>query len=290
MITFCCRNIAVKKKGDSKNDSICWLEIFAWLCAIIAFAPAFVWLYNALAQSGQLRDAIVILVTALAILSIEYKIRPHKPVFSILSAQWLFFGYVAIFCARYLGIWGVFLSLAGFSSALIALGLACFDKRRYVYAGGVSFYAFTVLSFFTHAFDLPLRVLAGKLSAYILSFFNDSVALLAYGGESAQIALRVGGKSYLVATECNGFGIILGCVVLSVVAVMFRRKISAIKRISIIVVSALFAYIMNSLRIVSIILLASIVGSGNYHIMHETVGYIFFAMSLISVWQFSRKI
>lgn len=275
---------------DSKKLPFGWLEIFAWICAIVAFTPACVWLYGALAQSGQLRDAIIILVSALAVLSVEYRIRPHKPKFSMLSAQWLFFGYVAIFVAKYLGIWGVFLALAGFSSALISLGLACFDKRRYVYAGGVSFFAFTILSFFTHAFDLPLRVLAGKLSAYILSFFNKSVVLLAYGGESAQIALKVDGKSYLVATECNGFGIILGCVVLSIIAVFFRKNIKMLKRLSIIVVSALFAYLMNSLRIVAIICLAPIVGSGNYHLMHETMGYTFFALSLISVWQFARKI
>ena len=287
---FGVRLFAVENFNDNKKNSFGWLEIVAWICAIIAFAPACVWLYGALAQSGQLRDAIVILISALAVLSVEYKIRPHKPKFSRLSAQWLFFGYIAIFLARYLDIWGVFLALAGFSSALIAFGVACFDKRRYVYAGGASFYAFTVLSFFTHAFDLPLRVLAGKLSAYILSFFNKSVALLAYGGESAQIALKVDGKSYLVATECNGFGIILGCIVLSVIAVFFRKNIGYFKRISIIAISAMFAYLMNSLRIVAIISLAPIVGSSNYHLMHETMGYTFFAISLISVWQLARKI
>ena len=280
----------VKNNQDRKSKSVGLLEIVAWACALVAFAPACVWLYGALAQSGQLRDAIVILVSALAVLSVEYKIRPHKPVFSRLSLQWLLFGYVAMFVARYLGICGVFLALAGFSSALVALGLACFDRRRYVYAGGAAFYAFTVLSFFTQAFDLPLRVLAGKLSAYILSIFNKSVALLAYTGESAQIALKVDGKSYLVATECNGFGIILGCIVLSVIAVFFRKNITFFKRIFIIIVSAIFAYLMNSLRIVAIICLAPIVGSGNYHLMHETMGYTFFAVSLISIWQFSRKI
>ncbi len=284
----------MEKNCDSKKDSkkrVGWLEVIAWVCAIVAFSPACVWLYKALAQSGQLRDAIVILVTALGVLSIEYNIRPHKPRFSLLAVKWLLFGYISIFVAKYFGIWGVFVSLAGFSSTLIALGLTLFSRRRYVYAAGGSFYAFTVLSFFTQAFDLPLRILAGRLSAYILSLFNDSVALLAYGSDSVQIALKVSGRTYLVATECNGFGIILGCVVLSIVIALFRKKISTLKRILIIPLAAFFAYVMNSLRIVTIIVLAStLVGSQHYHFMHETVGYIFFAISLILVWLFSKKI
>ncbi len=286
-----CLDFMDLKDKDTNGDGISLLAVFVWFCAIVAFSPAIIWLYRAVAQTSQLRDAVIILVTVLVVLAIEYGIRPHKPRFSTIAGGWLLLGYIAIFFAKYFGALGGVVSLAGFSCAIVALGLSCFDGRRYVYAAGGAFYAFTVLSFFTQTFDLPLRILAGKFSAFILSMFNDSVMLMSYGGETAQIALKVAGRSYLVATECNGFGIILGCIVLSIVVAIFRSDISIFKRLLIVPVAALFAYAMNSFRIVAIVTFASFAwGRENYHLMHETVGYVFFAMSLISVWQISRKI
>ena len=278
------------KSADSSKDGVSWLEITAMVLAFAAFAPVAVWLYGALVQSQQLRDAVVVLVTVLLILAVEYGIRPHKPAFSRLSVQWLLGAYAAIIASKFLGIWGVFLALAGFSAALVAAGVACFDKKRYVYAAGGAFYAFTVLSFFVRAFDLPLRVLAGKLSVWILSLFNKSTALLVYGGDSPQIGIFVDGRSYLVATECNGFGIISGCVVMAVVCAIFRRGLSLVKRLAIVVLCALSAYLVNSLRIAAIVCLAPAVGRQNYHLMHETLGYLFFAAALLSVWQMARKL
>lgn len=272
---------------EKQKDSS-WLDSFAWLCAAAAFSPAAYWLYLALSKSGQLRDAVVVLATALAVLAIEYKIRPHKPAFSGDSACWLAGGYAAIFSAKYFGAAGAIVSLAGFCAAIVALGLACFDRRRYVYAGGGAFFVFVLLSFFLRAFDLPLRILAGRLSARILSLFNDSVALVSYGGESAQIGLRAGGRSYLVATECNGFGIIAGCVLLSVVCAIFAKNVPVWKRVGAVALAGIFAYLVNSLRIVAIVSLAPFVS--DYHFMHETVGYIFFASALLAVWTFSRKL
>jgi len=272
---------------EKKSDRVFWFDAAAWACAAVVFAPAAVWLYGALAKSGQLREAIVILVASLAVLSIEYGIRPRKPAYSAASAEWLLAGYALIFSSRYFGIWGVFPALAGFSAALTALGLACFERRRYVYAAGGSFFAFTVLSFFTPIFDMPLRVLAGGLSAKILSIFNDSVALVACAGESPQIALRVSGATYLVAAECNGFGIILGCVVLSIIGALFSEGRSVLRRVLSVAGSALVAYIMNSIRIVAIISLAPLVGMSRYHLLHETAGYVFFAIALICAWRIS---
>lgn len=86
---------------------------------------------------------------------------------------------------------------------------------------GGAFYIFTLLSFAIKIFDLPLRILAGKLSAFALSKFNDSVQLFMLKGQDPQIAMNVDGASYLVATECNGFGIISSCLVLSAVFGVF---------------------------------------------------------------------
>ena len=91
-----------------------------------------------------------------------------------------------------------------------------------------------------------------------------------------------------MATECNGFGIIAGCVLLSVVCAIFAKNVSVWKRVGAVALAGIFAYLVNSLRIVAIVSLAPFVS--DYHFMHETFGYIFFASALLAVWAFSRKL
>ena len=170
----------------------------------------------------------------------------------------------------------VLLTLFGASAFLVSIGLACFDRKRYVYAVGGAFYIFTLLSFAIKIFDLPLRILAGKLSAFALSKFNDSVQLFMLKGQEPQIAMNVDGASYLVATECNGFGIISSCLVLSAVLAFFRSDASIIKKAALITLSGALGYFLNSMRIVSIVAVAPIAGKENYFFWHEAFGYAFF--------------
>jgi len=265
------------------------LEVFAWVCAVVAFSPAIVWLAGALSKSPQLRDAVVILVTAILVMAVEYKIRPHRPRLTADSAKWLLGSYAALIASNFLGLFGGFLALAGLSGAIVAAGLACFDRRRYVYAAGGAFYAFTLMSFLIGAFDFPLRVLAGRMAVWILSFFNSSVSLVTFPNASPQIGIMAGGSSFLVATECNGFGIISACVVLATASVIFRKNIGILRRIAIVLLCAVFAYAANSLRIAAIISAAEIAGKENYGLMHEAFGYVFFALALVCVWTASRK-
>ena len=101
--------------------------------------------------------------------------------------------------------------------------------------------------------------------------------------------MNVDGASYLVATECNGFGIISSCLVLSAVLSFFRKDASVVKRLSIIFISGILGYVLNSMRIVSIILVAPIAGKENYFFWHETFGYAFFTVALLLVFWISKQ-
>jgi len=271
------------------NKKIDFFEIMAWGFALVAFSPALLWLVRGLFQSQQLRDAMIIMLSALAVLAVEQKIRPHVPRVGKAQIAWLICAYAAFFVSQFFGVWGALVILAGLTMAIIAAGLACFDKPRYVYAAGGAFYAFTLLSFFIKLFDLPLRIWAGELSAKILALFNKSVQLLASGSVNPQIAMRVDGKTYMVATECNGFGIISSCLILSIVMAIFSNSISWWRRLLIPVISILIAYFANSMRIVFIVATATLADAKWYDFIHEFWGYFFFALALISVWIFSRK-
>ena len=266
-----------------------WLEYLAWIGAAAGFSPAFYWLGRAVVASQQLRDAFIILVVAGVVMAMEYRIRPHRPrfdgnVFAALAAA-----YAAFFSAGFLGaFWNVMLTLFGVSAFIASVGLACFDRRRYVYAVGGAFYIFTLLSFAVKVFDFPLRVLAGRLSAFALSKFNDTVQLFLIRGQDPQIAMNVDGASYLVATECNGFGIISSCIVLSAVLSFFRSDASIFKKAALIVLSGGIGYFLNSMRIVSIVAVAPLAGKEGYFFWHEAFGYAFFAAALLLVFRVSK--
>ena len=266
-----------------------WLEYLAWIGAAAGFSPALYWLGKAVVDSQQLRDAFIILVVAGIVMAMEHGLFPHKPRFNKNVLAALAVAYAAFFCAGLFGVFAnVMLTLFGVSAFIVSIGFACFDRKRYVLAVGGAFYIFTILSFAIKIFDLPLRVWAGKLSAFVLSKFNDTVQLFLIRGQEPQIAMNVDGASYLVATECNGFGIISSCFVLSAVLAFFRSDASIIKKAALIALSGALGYFLNSMRIVSIVAVAPIAGKENYFFWHEAFGYAFFAAALLLVFQISR--
>ena len=108
-------------------------------------------------------------------------------------------------------------------------------------------------------------------------------------GSDPQIAMNVGGASYLVATECNGFGIISSCIVLSAILTFFGGNRSILKKGAIVIGSGLIGYILNSLRIVSIIAVAPLAGEKGYFYWHEAFGYFYFAVAMLVVIWLSRR-
>lgn len=91
-----------------------------------------------------------------------------------------------------------------------------------------------------------------------------------------------------MATECNGFGIISSCLVLSAVLAFFRSDASIIKKAALITLSGALGYFLNSMRIVSIVAVAPIAGKENYFFWHEAFGYAFFAAALLLVFRISK--
>ncbi len=306
MLTNLSFNVIVKfiNMNDNKRD---FFDYVAFIGACVCFSPMLYFIWLALENSSQLRDAIIILVSALVVLALEHKIRPHRPILRKQSFVFLAISYVCFFfgnyifrqnldfVAQFIPIWSVYLAFmfamfAGCSFFLASIGILFFDSKRYVYAISGGFFSFSILSIFFQFADLPLRVWAGRVAGYLLAFVGENVHLLMYKGEIAQIALRVNGQSYLVATECNGFGIISSCLVVSVAIAFFRRNIDVLKRMSLIFIGAFIGFMANILRIVSIISISLLVGNKHYYIYHEALGYLFFISAIILVWFFALKL
>lgn len=281
-----------------KIDNI--LEWIGLACACAAFAPIVYFLGATLAESAQLRDAVVILFSILIALAVRNSIRPHRPRLTRRSLLYFLASYILtvfanallrpnfdifaqVFNADAICLAYALSVLCAFSAFVAAVGFVFFDTKRYVYAfsGGIA--AFSVFSVFWQFADLPLRIWAGRAAGYVLSTFCDSVALMFYKGELPQIVLRAGGKSYLVATECNGFGIISSCLVLSVVLAIFVRGVPVWRRFARMAAAFAIGFLANTLRIVSIIATSLAVGDKHYYFFHEALGYFFFGAALVSI-------
>lgn len=301
-LTASCRY--VKNYADFMNDSfgksVFWERVSA-VCAAVCVLPMLFFLFRGLAESPQLRDAVVILVSALAVLAVEHRIHPHKPKFGRAVVDFLAAGYCFLLAAHLairpniplLDEWtSVFFAyfafvlcmFAGFAFFIAAVGSAFFDSKRYVYAASGGFFAFSILSVLFQFADLPLRILAGRVAGRILAAFCDSVSVIFYGGEIPQIALKISGKSYLVATECNGFGIISACAVLAVVMAVFG-KMSVRRRVGALLAGIFVGLAANTLRIVCIIAVSLAAGDKYYYFFHEAIGYAFFGAALVAVYK-----
>ena len=278
-------------------------EYLAFVCAGIAVVPVLYFLWGGLTESSQLRDAVVILVAFSLVIAVDGGIRPHAPNFSRKTLWALASSLAALFFANFLlrpnfeliarfvpveFAWLLYTlaAFAGFALFIAAAGFAFFDNDRFVCAVSGGFAAFSVVSLALGFVDLPLRILAGRAAGWLISMFGTKVSLLFYKGEVPQIALYANGHPYLVATECNGFGIISSCLILAILAALFRRGLSMRGRVGVVAAGIAVGFAANTLRIVCIIGASLCFGDKFYYIYHEAIGYAFFGGAVYLVSKF----
>ena len=102
------------------------------------------------------------------------------------------------------------------------------------------------------------------------------------------LIITFGSRPFEVAPECNGFGLLSGCMLLTLLLAIyhkFRWWVGAL----FIAGSICWAFMVNMLRILIIILLAPLAGD-HYYTMHEIVGVSLFWLALIAVWMGAGKL
>jgi exosortase/archaeosortase family protein len=140
------------------------------------------------------------------------------------------------------------------------------------------------LSIFMQPLDWPLRSLAGQWSSYVLALTGQSTELGLVGQEAGppMLILLVNEHPFHVASECNGFGVILTSLLLALLLAVYRR----LRLFDIglnLLAGVIIGFIFNILRIVIVVLLAPSLME-HYHLMHEIVGGITYWACLVLVW------
>jgi exosortase/archaeosortase family protein len=130
--------------------------------------------------------------------------------------------------------------------------------------------------------DWPLRQMAGVEAARLLKSFGLAPYLAVSPKPPVTLLLVTGGQTFVVATECNGFGLITSSLLLGLIRLFYRRA----KTLAFLLLLPLcvgVGFVFNFLRISSIVLLAPRFPN-HYAALHETAGLIALYAGLGLVW------
>ena len=180
-----------------------------------------------------------------------------------------------------------FLVIPAYCAGLAALVRFVFGEgtRRLTRTVATTLCAFLFISILMAPLDWPLRNLAGEWSAYVLDLLGQSTELglvREAAGAPPMLILMVNAHPFHVASECNGFGVILTSLLLALLLAIYRR-LNVFDLVLNLFAGVLFGFFFNILRIVVIVLLAPPL-MDHYMLMHEIVGGITYWACLVLLW------
>ena len=253
-----------------------------WLGAILLFGKSLWWLAGTALAREQIALSAVVLLFGLLFLLRE---QPEEHPLVLRFGGWgMTFFAGACLVAALAGIFHqplLMLCALGFLAGAILLFVCGEAVFRPAMGFGLAFTGFTFLAVLFPFADWPLRLLAGKTATWIFGLLGDSVQL-GLAENPPRLILINGGRPFEVATECNGFGIIGGCLLLALLLV-FSRRLRVVDKIVVLALAPLLGLVSNAARIFFIVLLAPAVGD-SYRLMHEAVGTILFFGTLVLLW------
>lgn len=265
-----------------KSDFATGLLVYA-ITAFIFF-PLTRFLFDQTVNQDQLLHSFLVLSMAGVLLVYEKRVK-LSPVWDLglWSRRLLIASYVLLLAVALTG-WTL-LMIPSFSCAVASGAIFVFGDRvkRFVAALVGSFTLFQGFVLALPLLDWPLRGVAAQMSGTALKVFGREIEIRLYQLQEPALILLSNGKEFLVAPECNGFGVTVSSLLLALLLVIFRRiKLAA--KISSFFLAGIIGLIGNTIRITIIVLLAPIVGEERYMLMHEIVGTIVYYGTLTFIW------
>jgi len=258
------------------------LVLIAWAALVLLFWRALSWLAATALVREQVGHAAVVLTFGLVFLLRDRPGgNPLELRFGRRALQFYLGAVVSAGLASLLHEPLLMLCGLGFFAGAVFLFVLGDDVFRPALGFALAFTGFTALSILFPLADWPLRLLAGKIAGWFLGLLGNPTQL-GFTGEPLRLVLVSGGRPFEVAPECNGFGIISGCLLLALLLV-FSRRLRVVDKLMILALAPLLGLISNALRIFLIVLLAPAAGE-HYAFMHETVGIALFFGTLAFLW------
>lgn len=255
----------------------------------LVFWPAVQWLTTQTFAREQLKQSFFIVVLAGIWIAWEKRHLLRLSLqLSTVTLLWLSASYLLAFAA--LGFKNQYFFLAGLVAAVgglvnYAFGQLAFKRTLPLL---VVFALLIVCVLVFPVLDWPLRQMAGLEAGRLLKSIGLGAQLsVSTASNEVQLLLVVGKETFVVATECNGFGLITSALLLGLIRLLYQRTTWQ-WFVLLLPVCVLIAFVFNFLRITAIILLAPKF-PGSYHTMHETAGIVALYTGLGLVWLVTGK-
>ena len=254
------------------------------ICATIAlFWPVIAWIGRETLAHEQLRQSLALMLfAALFVLFDQWK-RLY-PVFdpSNRNLTLLFGSYVL---AATTLLWPNPYTILG------ALGAAAFVLARIIFGARalplylpfvVTFVAFLLFILFLPLLDWPLRALAGGYASHFLDLLGFGSELNLVEIPLPTLLMVVEGRTFEVAAECNGFGLMTTSVLLSLLLAV-SQPMPLWWKVAAVILAAAIGFTFNVLRIMGIVLAAPFFPD-HYDLLHEAIGLAALFSGLAAVW------
>ena len=249
------------------------------------YAPLLYWLSRAALSIEQLHNGGLIVLFAL-IISLRRAIRTWRgtPEATPLGLALIGAGIACLFLVQ--GIPKLAIPLALLSFCLSFAGVSAFLFStvgvRAMLPAMAGILLLGILAAVDPTLDWPLRAIAAKGSASLLGKLGMDVKVALHAGRPPQLLLALQGKMFVVAAECNGFGLLtsslLACVILG-----FHYPLRWLDKLLLLLLTVPGAILSNTLRIVGICLAATHLPLP-YMLVHEGIGVVSYAVTLWALW------
>lgn len=272
-----------------------WVHCGVFALLGIIFLPITLWFASSATEQSRLLHALLVLMLAMVTLVRYGGVEIRETFYLNASARRALITCFVILIVQFIGARAAPEKWQGLASLLVipayCCGLAAFFRfvfgegtRRLTRTATGTFCAFLLLSLFMQPLDWPLRGLAGQWSASALQFIGKTVELGLVGSEGGppKLILWVEQHPFHVASECNGFGIILTSLLIALLLALYR-KLGVFDTALNLAAALTIGIAFNILRIVIIVLLAPSL-MDHYMLMHEIVGSITYWGGLILIW------
>lgn len=174
------------------------------------------------------------------------------------------------------------LSFAGTISFLFGKAGA----RQFLPALG-AFFVFGLLVGLVPKLDWPLRALAARYASQLLPALGTAAQVTVMPGRPPELGLAVGNQMFVVATECNGFGLLTSALLVATI-LMFQYRLQWLDKLGLLALTIPIAIGCNFLRIVSICLVAPRT-TLPYAWVHEVLGVLFYYLGLGLIWLIANR-
>lgn len=289
------RRQLAKSLKEKVRSSDFWLNCGIFILLCVLFFPITMWFASSAQEQSRLLHALLVLGLATVMLVRFGGVEIRETLCLNAAARRALFASFALLIAQFIASrlapanWQGLISLLiipAYCCALAAFVRFVFGEgtRRLTRTAAGTFCAFLLLSIFMQPLDWPLRGLAGSWSASALEFIGKTVELGLVGAEGSQpkLILWVEKHPFHVASECNGFGVILTSMLVGLLLALYRR-LGPLDILLNVALGLAVGFVFNILRIVIIVLLAPALME-HYMLMHEIVGSITYWGCLILIW------